>query len=310
MDLTQLRSLLEFADTGSITRAAERLNYAPSSVSAHLRAIESEVGIELTERIGRGIGLTNAGRAFVPHAKRIVDAVSAAVMNARETRRSALTIAGAQSYVGYVLPYAARELSELGMTLTIRTLLSCSDNVRGVVDGEHDVGVTLDARDALTRGRSDPRIAFEVLGDAPIAIVAAPAHPVVRSAAGSLDALHGTTIIDTEPGCYYREAFAHLLDAAEIDIADRISSDDFAAIRALARAGAGVAVVPWWVVADELRAGTLVELPLPRPVDFVCTATWRRDRESEALERVLAVLRATTLATTQRPPAVEVLERP
>lgn len=70
VDVTHLRSLLEFAESGSITRVAERLNYAPSSIHAHLRAIEIEVGIELTERAGRGIALTSAGRAFVPHARR------------------------------------------------------------------------------------------------------------------------------------------------------------------------------------------------------------------------------------------------
>jgi LysR family transcriptional repressor of citA len=88
MDVTHLRSLLALAETGSLTRAAERLNYAPSSVSAHLRSIETELGIELTERAGRGIALTPAGRDFVPHARGIVDAVSAALTNLQADRKS------------------------------------------------------------------------------------------------------------------------------------------------------------------------------------------------------------------------------
>ena len=43
MDVNHLRSFLALAETGNLTRAAERLNYAPSSVSAHLRAIETEL---------------------------------------------------------------------------------------------------------------------------------------------------------------------------------------------------------------------------------------------------------------------------
>jgi DNA-binding transcriptional LysR family regulator len=309
VDVTHLRSLLEFAESGNITRVAERLNYAPSSIHAHLRAIETEVGIELTERAGRGIALTSAGRAFVPHARRIVDAVSAALTNAQANRRSALTIAAAQSIVAYALPRAAVSLAALDLTLTIRTLANCTDNLRGVVDGEHELGLTLERRETVERWR-DGRVGHEILSDVPISIATAPSHPLAGEPDLEIAALRGETLIETEPGCTYREAFAELLETSGVTIAGRITCDDFTAIRALARAGIGLAVVPRFVLADDLRDGSVVELSLSPPGHYVAVATWRRERESEALRNVLDVLRATASSMAQRPPGSAVLERP
>ncbi|WP_043536850.1 LysR family transcriptional regulator [Saccharomonospora cyanea] len=78
MDVTRLRTLREFADRGSVTAAAEALHCTPSAVSQQLRALQREVGVPLTEPSGRGLRLTDAGRALVERADDVLAAVERA----------------------------------------------------------------------------------------------------------------------------------------------------------------------------------------------------------------------------------------
>ena len=72
LDLHRLRLLTEFARRGTIARTAAVLGYTPSAVSQQLAALEREAGIRLTERAGRGIGLTPAADILVAHASALL----------------------------------------------------------------------------------------------------------------------------------------------------------------------------------------------------------------------------------------------
>jgi DNA-binding transcriptional LysR family regulator len=304
MDVNHLRSFLALAETGNLTRAAERLNYAPSSVSAHLRAIETELGIELTERSGRGIALTAAARDFMPHARTIVNAVSAAVVNVQANRRSVLTICAIPSIAAYGLPAIAGDLAALGIQLSLRTVTNCVDVLRGLVDGEHDLTLTL--HESALLDRFSERLDYEVLGDVRIVVAVAPAHRLTRESAVDLLALDGESLIVTEPGCKYRASFEALLDASGVRQGELFTLEDFTTIRALARGGAGVAIVPRFVIEADLDAGMLVELPITVPERFVMLAAWRHEPLTEPLQRVLDVVRAGARRMTGRESAAHV----
>jgi len=65
LDLRQVRSFAAVAHEGSFTRAASRLHYAQSSVTAQVHALEEELGVPLFDRIGRTVALTAAGSEFL-----------------------------------------------------------------------------------------------------------------------------------------------------------------------------------------------------------------------------------------------------
>ena len=74
MELYQLRTFLAVAEEGHLTRAAEKLFTSQPAVSAHIRALEDELGVQLFERSTKGTTLTSNGLALMEHARRIVDA--------------------------------------------------------------------------------------------------------------------------------------------------------------------------------------------------------------------------------------------
>jgi LysR family transcriptional regulator, low CO2-responsive transcriptional regulator len=100
--LTQLRSFLAVLRTGSVTGAAEELVVTQPSVSAAVSALSRELGVELTERVGRRIQPSPAGEAFAPFAADVIGlldqggraAREAAGVASGELRLAAVTTAG------------------------------------------------------------------------------------------------------------------------------------------------------------------------------------------------------------------------
>jgi LysR family nitrogen assimilation transcriptional regulator len=72
MDIRQLKYFVCIADCGNFSKAAEQLHIAQPSLSQQVRNLEDDLGVELFTRHARGVNLTEAGRQFYDHAKRIL----------------------------------------------------------------------------------------------------------------------------------------------------------------------------------------------------------------------------------------------
>src|SRR5436189_805849 len=78
LDVRRLRLLRELAARRTVTAVAEALSYTPSAVSQQLAALERDAGVQLLERVGRGVQLTEAGRRLVVHADAVIARLEAA----------------------------------------------------------------------------------------------------------------------------------------------------------------------------------------------------------------------------------------
>ena len=74
MELYQLRSFAAVAESGHLTRAADRLHISQPALSAQIKALEDELGVALFERLSTGMELTAAGRKLLPEAQKVVSA--------------------------------------------------------------------------------------------------------------------------------------------------------------------------------------------------------------------------------------------
>lgn len=84
MDIRQLRYFIAIAEEGSLSAAAHRLNVAQPSLSQHVIKLEDELGLPLLARSSRGIALTEEGRLLLSHARGIVRAMEACLVEMRE----------------------------------------------------------------------------------------------------------------------------------------------------------------------------------------------------------------------------------
>ena len=85
MELRQLRYFVAITESGSFSRAAEKVFVAQSALSHQIAQLEAELGTSLFHRSRRGIELTEAGRRFAPHAVSILRQTEEAVVSARQT---------------------------------------------------------------------------------------------------------------------------------------------------------------------------------------------------------------------------------
>lgn len=122
MTLRAIEYFLAVVDAGSFTKAAERVKVAQPSLSQQVRALEAELGGQLIERLPRGIRLTQAGEAFLPHARATLQSAGRADSEARAALQSEagqLEIAAVRSVVVGLLPESIRRWRELHPRTTI-----------------------------------------------------------------------------------------------------------------------------------------------------------------------------------------------
>jgi len=146
MELRHLRYFIAVAEEGSLTVAAEkRLHTSQPSLSRQIRDLEYQVGVPLLSRSARGVELTDAGRAFLDHARLALAQVDAAREAARRAARPLKPIFA----VGFLSGQEVIWLAE-----ATRVLAGDLQNIEMTVSSEHSP----DLADGLSMGRLD--IAF------------------------------------------------------------------------------------------------------------------------------------------------------
>ena len=291
MEFRQLATFAAVVQTGSFTRAAAALGYVQSSVTAHIQALEQELGLPLFDRLGRQVALTPAGRRFLGYSNRLL-------VLAEEARTSVgmpneplgtLTLSAPESICVYQLPRLLRAARDQfpQLRLIFRPTPS-ADLVRAVRDGALDLAFMIS--DPLVA----PRPGCELLRQEAIALVAAPTHPLVAAASVVPADLADLTILVTEIGCAYRVQFERVLHQAQVVPQQVLEFSSIEAIKQCVAAEMGVAVLPHMTVARELADGRLVALPWAGSgFDVVTQMVWHPERwQSPALQALLGLARA------------------
>lgn len=292
MELRQLHTFLAVAEGLSFTRAAERLSYAQSSVTAQVQALEAELGTRLFERLGKRIVLTEAGQRLQGYATRLVQLEAealAAVPGATEPGGT-LTIGAPESLCAYRLPPLLARFHERHprVRLVFRPG-ACTELVRSLREGASDVIFCYDA--------AGEGVVHETLVREPVRVVAHPGHPLVGLASVRPADLAGETILHMEEGTAYRDVFDQAMLAGGVRPEVGIEFSSIEAIKQCAIARMGLAVLPDMAVAGELARGELAALRWHDPgLAVAIDVAWHRDKwVSPALgaflEEVRAVLR-------------------
>lgn len=271
LTLHQLEVFIAVAEEMSVGRAAERLHVSQPAVSASMAALQRELGVDLIARNGRGIQLTQGGKALQRYASLVLGLVDEAV----EATKAAdahmarpIRIGATSSLVTHVLAPILAQLRMFDPQLAFALEIGNRSQIwRQLANHEVDVAMTTQPPSV------EP---FVSLATMPNAFVV-----VARPGAVWAGRLGEVTWLVREEGATARAASDEVI--ARLGIAPQllvIGSDD--AIKGSIEAGLGIGVLPGDVVAESLRQRTLVTVrtnatPLSQPWHLVVRTTERLD---------------------------------
>lgn len=115
MELRQLRYFVEVAEREHMTEAAENLHVAQSAISLQITKLEDELGVNLFERVGRNLKLTEIGRTFLFHIKKALQTIDYAKEKVDEyldPNHGVIKIGYPSSFVNYLLPTIIHNFKE------------------------------------------------------------------------------------------------------------------------------------------------------------------------------------------------------
>jgi DNA-binding transcriptional LysR family regulator len=185
LDATRLRVLVAVARHGSVTAAAQALNYAQPSISHHMARLEAETGAKLMERSGRGIRLTEAGRLLAERAEEILgrlDAAEAELAAHVGLRRERVRLAACGPALATLAAAAAAallaehagldiQLTEAEAAKALRMLRAGDVDLAVVCQFRHDAGLAEPEEPASTDPGADSDLHWRLLLDEPVYLI-------------------------------------------------------------------------------------------------------------------------------------------
>jgi DNA-binding transcriptional LysR family regulator len=277
MEIEHLKTFRAVARAGSFTGASELLHFAQSTVSVHIRSLETAVGAPLFDRLPGGVRLTEAGRRLIPLADRILDLTATAATVGRPGSEAVgeITVAAPESIVAHRLPPVLRYLRDRHPQLTVRLKPVPYHEIPAAVStGLIDVGFLL--QPPL---RPTSSLAVRQLRTDSLLLVTASDHPLATPVDDVAEEFSRTTLFLTERGCGYRPLLEAHLDRSGIRPGQTLEFDSVEAIRRCVEAGLGVALIPEMWLADSLASRTIAPMDWFAPSFTVATQlTWHPSR--------------------------------
>lgn len=283
LDTDQLRSFLAIVDTGSFTRAAERVNKTQSAVSMHIRRLEEQLGCALFIKQGRGTRLSEEGEKLIDYARRIIQTEAGAL--------AALSRKGLSGRVRLGMPddYAEFFLADILIRFSrshplVEVSVVCESSL------SLDAQVRASALDLAVVTENAGMTGVEVIREDPMVWVAAKRFHLDDNAPAPL-ALGSTA-------CCWRQMAERALRTVGRPSRALFLSNNYSAIAPVVRAGLAATVLPVSCVPADLKAlGPESGLPpLESSRMGIIRAPGRPSDEAEALsDAIRATLGETTL---------------
>lgn len=317
LDATRLRVLVAIARHGSVTAAAQALNYAQPSISHHMARLESETGAKLMERCGRGVRLTEAGQLLAERAEEILgrlDAAEAELAAHVGLRQEKVRLAAFGSALATLAAAAGAALrADRAMTDLSLVQAEPADALRMLRVGEVDIAMVFrylhdgeehdisSGRAATADPLDEEDLHYHHVLDEPVYLI----NPAGKSASAAVPGPRSVPAADLGDapgplrehagqrwvaGCERcKDELIRLCQAAGFTPEIAVTTDDYVATQALVAAGLGTAILPGLAL-RALRHPGIVATELPGIRRRILAVTHRGPPQPAAASALLAIM--------------------
>lgn len=284
MDIASLQVFLAVADTGSFSRAAERVFLTQPAISKRIAALEADLGTRLFDRIGRGIHLTEAGQALLVRARTVLrdlDDVRRSITNLSGAVAGELSMATSHHIGLHRLPPALKRFHATypGVRLDLHFMDSeraCS----AVTHGELELAVV------TLPPQVSPPLRVEKIWDDPLDIVVNPQHPLAAHAAAARQ-LTAYPAILPGPGTYTREIILKALGPLRHRIQVGMTTNYLEVLKMLAAIGLGWSALPRTMIDEGLKVVQIKNMTIRRELGIVTHAAHTLSNAGQAMIRII-----------------------
>lgn len=281
MDISALQSFLAVAETGSFSRAAERVFLTQPAVSKRIAALEGQLGARLFDRIGKRAQLTPAGTALFEHARRLVrelDAVKRSIADLSGTIGGELRLATSHHIGLHRLPEPLRKFHKAHpqVRLDLRFMDSeqaCNDVARGEIELAI---VTMPPK-------LEPPLKGIVVWRDPLDIVVARHHPLAKTKNVQLKALAAYPAILPGPGTYTREIILSALGDWRNKIDVGMATNYLEVLKMLTSIGLGWSALPRTMIDGALSVVQIKKMKIERRLGIVTHSARTLSNAAQAL---------------------------
>lgn len=263
LDSRQLLAFATLARHGSFTRAAKELYLTQSAVSHAIKALETDVGTKVFDRVGKKAHLTLAGERLLAHADRILREMRDARSDIEELcswGQSRLRVGASTTACQYLLPSVLREFKQSFPECVIRIEPADSpemgDSLRA---NEIDLALML-------RPPNREDVEFRPVFSDVLEMYVAPNHRWAADpgAVPSAEDRSRETYVLYNKGTYTYGMVTDYLKGEGVAVQNPIEMGSMEAAKELVKIGLGVGIFARWVAQQEVEEGSLVAVPLGR----------------------------------------------
>ncbi|WP_300274641.1 LysR family transcriptional regulator [Halomonas sp.] len=296
MDTQSLQAFLAVAESGSFSRAAEQLHLTQPAVSKRIAALENQIDARLFDRIGRRVGLTEAGRVLLPRARQIlvmVDDSRRALSNLEGSVAGSLTLATSHHIGLHRLPPLlrryTREHPEVRLDLHF---LDSEEAYQGVLDGALEMAVVTLAP------HPDPQLLAVPVWIDRLCFVCAPDHPLARRGPLALAELCAFDAVLPGPLTFTRGLIESRFAAAGLRLPVALSTNYLETLKMMTAIGLGWSLLPERLVAGELHELAIDHPPIHRPLGYLVHRSRTLSNAARAMLEALEAAREPAAKTS------------
>lgn len=259
--LTGLEVFAKVAASGSFSAAGRALGLSQTMVTKHIAALEARLGVKLFHRSTRRLSITEAGRSYLEASERILadmDAADSAVAAARFEPRGVLRLNAPVSFGTRQISPLLSEFARRHPQVTVE--LGLIDRLVDLAEEGWDIAIRIG-------NLSNSSLIARRIAPCRTVVCAAPSYLNEHGTPRTVSSLAGHNCLG------YTLARTSGADQwlfgkrgeVSVTVAGNLRANNGDALRAAAIAGQGIIYQPSFIVADDLRDGTLVALALDQP---------------------------------------------
>lgn len=285
MDFANLNAFISVAEHGSFSMASEHLFLTQPAISKRIAVLEDELSIELFDRIGRRITLTEAGKALLPRARKIlleIEDSRRAIKNLSKDVSGSLKI-GTSHHIGlHRLPSVLRAYTKQypDVELDIR-FMDSEQACRAVEHGDLEMGiVTLPLQHS-------PMLQTQMIWPDPLAVIVGKGHPLYKCKQVTLKQLAEHKAVLPARGTFTREIIEQAFDKHQVEVDISLSTNYLETIKMLVSVGLGWSVLPTSMLDKDIKAIPTQGFKLKRELGVVCHKARTLSNAAKAMRALL-----------------------